>query len=127
MTASPLDCYSCGSLSLQFARRNRVFWNSVSTHNTQTELKLVLICLSLVLNVPEANDTVLPTPGTPEYGQQWAMNAQACYLTNYLTCGWNKREEEFPEQGNKVHDVVPTGGQLFLVVIFSTTIIPCKK
>lgn len=36
-------------------------------------------------------------------------SVQAGYLPkSHLTCGWNKGEEDFPEEGHEVHDIVPT-------------------
>lgn len=52
---------------------------------------------------------------------------QASYLSKgHLTCGWNKGEEQFPEQSNEVHDVVPTRRQL-LFVIASSSVVSYKK
>jgi hypothetical protein len=52
---------------------------------------------------------------------------QANYLPeSHLTCGWNKGEEQFPEEGNEVHNVVPTRWQL-LFVITSSSVVSYKE
>jgi len=52
---------------------------------------------------------------------------QASYSSKgHLTCGWNKGEQQFPEESNEVHDVVPTRRQL-LFVIASSSVVSYKK
>jgi len=51
---------------------------------------------------------------------------KASYLSKgHLTCGWNKGEEQFPEESNEVHDVVSTRRQLLFVI--SSSVVSYKK
>ena len=67
-----------------------------------------------------------PTPRNALNLVSSRQTMQASYLPkSHLTCGWNKGEEQFPEEGNEVHDVVPTRGQLLFII--ASSVVSYKK